>query len=184
MNNYFYILCFVLMSAGVLWQFISIKKMAGRKFISDYRLEKSAPLTGWNRFVMPTGFLIIGFINPVNPFLVAMALFLFPTIIADQWWFSKYKYQSLVLQGSHLISNQFKVKTFNLEELISIGFLPWSDSFRLNFEHGQSLSIQRSEFEKESLIGFLKTLIRLSKFTVVIHEDAKSKIYTDLEEAY
>lgn len=172
------------MSAGILWQFISIKKIAGRIFKSDYPLVKSAPSKGWKQFVMPTGFLIIGLINPVHLFLVAMALFLFLTTVAYQWWFSKYQYQSLIVQGHHLISNQFKVKTFNLEELISIGFLPWSDSFRLNFEHGQSLSIQRSEFEKDSLNGFLKTVISFSQFNVVIHEDAKSKIYADLNGAY
>lgn len=164
------------MLAALGCQFYSLKKISGRKFASDYSLGNLGPSTVWKRLIIPTVLLIIGVIPPVNHFLKVMPLAFYLSIIADQWWFSKYKYQSLILQGNNLISNRFKIKSYNLEELTSIGFLPWSDSFRLNFQHAQSLSIQRGEFENDSLNEFLKKSISLSQFNVVIHEDAKSKI--------
>ena len=179
MNIIFYIIVFALTLVAIGWQFYSLKKIAARKFTSDYCLLKSGSSTGWKRFFIPTVFLIISLIPPVNHFLVVVTLAFYLSIVADQWWFSKYKYQYLILQGSNLISNRFKIKTFNLEELTSIGFLPWSDSFRLNFQNGQSLSIQRGEFENDSLNEFLKKSISLSQFNVAIHEDAKSKMYSD-----
>ena len=176
MNIYFFIIVFVIFLVALGWQFYCLKKMSSREFTSDYSLRNLGPSTDWKRFLIPTVILIISLIPPVNHFLVVMAFVFCISKFADQWWFSKYKYQSLMLEGSNLICNRFRVKIFNLKELTSIGFLPWSDSFRLSFQHGQSLSIQRGEFENDSLNEFLKKSISLSQFNVVIHEDAKSKI--------
>ncbi len=183
MNIFFYIIVFILILASLGWQFYCLKKMSGGKFTSDYSLEISAHSTVWKRFGLPTVLLIIGLIPPVNHVLVVTALFFFISRVADQWCFSKHKYQSLILEGSNLICNQIKVKIFNLQDLTSIGFSPLSDSFRLNFQLGQSLSIQRGEFENDPLNEFLKKSISLSQFNVVIHEDAKSKIDPDQKEA-
>jgi hypothetical protein len=76
-----------------------------------------------------------------------------------------------------MVQNNYNVKKLNLEELTIIDFSPWIDSFKLKFDDGQSVLIHRPEFDKTLLADFVKIAIEKSKFSVVIVDDAKSKIY-------
>ncbi len=87
----------------------------------------------------------------------------------------KYVYDAFAISGDNLISNEFRIKTFNLQELTTIDFLPFSDSLQLKFQGGQSISIHRPDFDKESLSNFFKKAVEKSKLYVVISDDAKSK---------
>jgi hypothetical protein len=130
----------------------------------------------WTQFILPAILLVIGLYGNVSLFMVSMGASLFVSTIVE-WVLSKrYVYNAFLIFGDTLISNDFKTKNFNLQELTIIDFLPFSDSLQLKFQGGESISIHRPDFDKDSLSTFFNKAIEKSKLYVAISDDAKSKI--------
>jgi hypothetical protein len=162
--------------SGSVWQYMRLKKIAERKFEAECSLYNLKYSFGFTKFILPAYLIWIG-ITDYSYIMIAMAI----TFILSEFteWFisKKYNYCAYLIDGNILVKNDYKVKKLNLEKLTVIDFSPWIDSFKLKFNDGQSVSIHRSEFDKNILNDFVKRAIEKSKFPVVIAEDAKSKIY-------
>lgn len=177
MEQYFTFGAILLILLGSTWQYVRLKKLSRRVIIADYALKQSHVSLKWTGFILPGLLLFAGLYEVVNMFLVLAAVVLLVSTLSEWLLTSKYKYDSFTIRDYILTKNEFKCKDFNLEELSSIDFLPFSDCFKLKFLGGQSLSIHRPSFSKESLTTFLNLAICKSRLSIAISEDAKSKIY-------
>jgi len=157
--------------------YIRLRRISSRKIISDYSLKQSHFSLSWTQFILPIILLIIGLYGDVSIFMISLGASLLITTLVEWVLTRKYVYDAFAISGNNLISNEFKTKAFNLEELTIIDFLPFGDILKLKFKDGQSLSIHRPDFKKESLAAFLNMAIEKSKLHVVISDDAKSKIH-------
>ena len=176
MELYYTIGIILLLAFAVTWHYIRLQRISGRHIESDYALRQFHSSLNWTQFILPTFFLGIGLYGKVSLFIVSFGASLFVSIIVEWALTQKYEYDAFVIAGDNLISNDFKLKYFNLQELTMIDFLPFSDSLQLKFQGGQSISIHRSDFSKDSLSSFFNVAIDKSKLPVVISDDAKSKI--------
>ena len=86
--------------------------------------------------------------------------------------------KTYLINGSKLIYNSWSVKEFDLNELKSIRFMPFKDSFKLAFQKNKYLVINRQLFDNYQLSNFIQTAIQLNSNKIEIDEDAKNKIYT------
>ena len=162
---------------SLIWQFLRLTRMSSRKIISDITLKPLLNSLNWKSFLLPTLSLGFGLYPPISSLLISLGVILAIFTVIDWLLNQKYKYVSYSICGSTLVQNYFNLNEFDLRELTIVNFLPFHDSFKLKFRDGKSVSIHRHDFDKESLVLFLKTAIEKSKSVVVISEDAKSKIY-------
>ena len=178
--EHYYTLIFILAIAfGLSWHYLRLKRISARQITSDYCLKQIQFSLSWTQFILPTIFLIIGLYGEVSVFIVSLGTTLFISVIVEWILTRNFVYDAYVISGNNIIRNGLKIKEFNLQELTIIDFLPFSDSLKLKFKDGQSLSIHRPNFQTDSLIIFLKVAIEKSKFYVAISDDAKSKIYIE-----
>lgn len=176
MEQYYTFGIILLLVIGSTWQYVRLKRLSERIIIADYSLKKSRLILEWTKFILPGIFLCAGLYGDISMFLVLTAVSLFISTIVEWLLTSRYEYDAFTIRENILTMNEFKTKNFNLEELTIIDFLPFGDSFKLKFMGGQSLSIHRPDFKKESLATFLNIAIGKSKLHIAISDDAKSKI--------
>ena len=176
MEHYYTIGIILLLVFAMTWHYIRLRRISLRQIESDYALKQLRFSLNWTQFIFPTIVLGIGLYGNVSLFMVSMGVSFFVSTIV-QWLLTKrYVYDAFLISGDTLVSNDFKTKNFNLQELTIIDFLPFSDSLQLKFQGGQSLSIHRPDFDKDSLSTFFNKAIEKSKLYVAISDDAKSKI--------
>ena len=166
-----------LIAIGSTWQFVKLKRLSARNIIADYSLQPSHFSLKWTSFILPALILFAGLYRDISMFLVLCAVLLFISTVLEWLLKSKYEYDAFTIRNNILTVNEFNTKDFNLEELANIDFLPFSDSFKLKFRGGGSLSIHRPSFQTESLTKFLNIAITKSQMVVAISDDAKMKIY-------
>ena len=176
MEPYYIIGIILLLTFAMTWHYVRLQRISGRRIESDYTLRQFRFSLNWTQFILPTIFLGIGLYEKVSLFFVSIGASLFISIIIEWVLTRKYEYDAFIISGENLISNDFKLKNFNLQELKMIDFLPFTDSLKLKFQGGQSISIHRPDFNKDSLSSFINAAIEKSKLHVVISDDAKSKI--------
>lgn len=166
----------LLFAFSLIWHYIRLQRISGRKIISDFALPQIRFPLKWTQFILPTIFMGIGLYGKASLFILSGSVSIFVYIIVEWQLTQKYKYDAFVISGDNLISNDFKLKTFNLQELTMVDFLPFSDSLQLKFQDGRSISIHRSDFDKGLLSSFFNAAIGKSKLHVLISDDAQSKI--------
>ena len=176
MEPYYIIGFIVLLGFAMIWHYIRLRRISERKINSDYSLKQVRFSLSWTQFILPTIFLVIGLYGKLSLLLTSMAVSLIVSILVEWALMKRYVYDAFIIAGDNLISNDFKTKIFNLQELTIIDFLPFSDSIQMKFKGGQSISIHRPDFDKDSLSEFLNKAIVKSKLYVVISDDVKSKI--------
>ncbi len=179
--QYFYILSIILLFLfTITWHFIKIKKISERKIKSDYALKKLPSNLSWTKFIIPAIFICAGLYGNVSLFLISMGAVLLISSIVEWALAKKYIYNAFLISGDNLISNDFKIKTFNLQQLTNIDFRPYIDSFQLKFQTGESLLIHRPDFTKEPLNIFINKAIEKNNRVIISSDEAVSKIVTSL----
>jgi len=175
MEPYYIIGIILLLAFAMTWHYIRLRRISERQIKSDCALKQLRFSLNWTQFILPAILLGIGLYGNVSLFMVSLGASLFVSTIVEWLLTKRYVYDSFVISGDNLISNDFKLKNYNLQELTIINFLPFSDTLQLKFQGGQSLSIHRPDFDKDSLSSFFNKAIEKSKLYVVISDDAKSK---------
>lgn len=176
MEKYYTLIVVILIVLGWVWQYVKIKRLSERNIISDYSLKQPRIKLNLTNFVLPAIMLFAGLYEDINAFLVTCAALLIISAVVECVLSSKYGYDAFSIKDNNLSLNDFKIKNFNLEELVSVDHKPFSDSFQLKFKNGHSVSIYRRGFQNKTLNTFLKLAINKSKLQVSISEDAASKI--------
>jgi hypothetical protein len=176
MEQYYTLGIILIMVISSTYQYVKLRRLSLRNIIADYSLRSSHVSLKWTSFILPALVLFAGLYRDVIIILVLCAAFLFISTIVEWLLKSKYKYDAFTIRNSILTVNDYNTKDFNLEELTKIDFQSFSDSFKLKFKGGRSLSIYRPSFQKESLATFLNIAIEKSLLAVVISDDAKTKI--------
>ena len=176
METYYIIGIIFLLVFALTWHYIRLRRILARQIKSDYSLSQVRNSLSWTQFILPAIFVCIGLYGNVSVFMISIGASLLVSTIVDWVLTKRFVFDAFVISGDNLISNDFKIKSFNLQELTIIDFLPFSDRLELRFQGGQSLSIHRPDFDKESLIVFFTKAIERSKLYVAISDDAKTKI--------
>jgi len=166
----------LLLVFAMTWHYIRLRRISKRHIKSEYSLKQVRFSLSWTQFILPTILLSIGFYGNDSLFMISLGASLLFSMIVEWLLNQRYVYDAFAISGDNLISNEFRLKTFNLQELTIIDFLPFSDSLQLKFQGGQSISIHRPDFDKDSLSTFFNKAIEKSKLYVVISDDAKTKI--------
>ena len=159
METYYTIGIILLLAFAVTWHYIRLQKISRRHIESDYALRQIHSSLNWKQFIVPSIFFGLGLYGKVNAFIISLGATLFVSIIVEWVLTQKYDYDVFAICGDILVCNDFKIKNFNLQELAIIDFLPFSDSLQLKFQGGQSVSIHRANFDKDSLSIFFQKAI-------------------------
>ncbi|MBK7308862.1 MAG: hypothetical protein IPI88_18855 [Chitinophagaceae bacterium] len=177
MNTYFYIVAISLSVVLILGNFYTKKKATSRNFAFDYAIEEKRLRVSWKTFILPAVFFLLSFIKGIDIAMVLFSIILLLAISLDIFQSKKQKHKSYLIRGTKLIYNGWRVKEFELIELESIRFLPFSDSFKLIFKTNKSIVIPRLLFDRNILSNFIQKAIQFSPGKIKIDEDAKTKIY-------
>ena len=177
MDPFYNIGIILLLVFALTWHYIRLRRISSRQIHSDYTLRQINRTLNWTQFILPTTLLGVGLFGNISVLMISLALSLFVSTIVEWVLTKKFVFDSFVIAGDNLISNDFKIKSFNLQALTIIDFLAFSDCLRLKFQGGQSVLIHRPDFDKKSLNIFFTKAIERSKKNVEISDDAKSKIY-------
>ncbi|MBP6430588.1 MAG: hypothetical protein KA319_02390 [Ferruginibacter sp.] len=177
MNAFFYIVAISFLVVSLLVGTYLKKKVSSRVFDFDFAIEEKRNELSWKTFIWVVFLLIIILTNWSDIGFTIFSIFSISVLFYEYLLAKKINYKSYLIRDTKLIYNGWYVKEFDLEELESIHFLPFTDSFKLFFKNKKTIVIARNVFDKNILANFIQKVIQLSSKKIEIEQDAMTKIY-------